>query len=219
MKLKKVVSLCLSAGRVCLFDCTDTTGEITQWLGDGCAAYPLCGIPYLDEETFCAIFDVPEKKQEKLMIRKEPMPEAVSVVDCAAGDRNVDTAGIGITFGGTALVPLVSRGSTARRITFIQKKYLAPLEDVMDVLQFVQRVDANGQPYIVVLAGMLITAVIYPQKTVCESFVEALRDLLDLSYEEMMRGHTVQDAAPAEPETGGIDGQGDLFEGDEDGEA
>ncbi len=192
MKLKKVVAQCLSTGSIYLYDHTDETGEITQWLGDGCAAYPLCGVPYLDAETFCTLFDVSERKQEKLMIRKAPMPESVNVADYVQGDRRVEPIGVGITFGGTALVPLVWRGDE-RRITYIQKKYLAPLEDVANVLQFVERVDPRGVRYIVALAGMLITAVILPYKTVCESFVVTLRDLLDLSYEEMMRIQREQD--------------------------
>lgn len=51
MKLKKVISLCHQRKTFRLFDKISENGEIVQWMGDGCAAYPLNGLPILDEET------------------------------------------------------------------------------------------------------------------------------------------------------------------------
>lgn len=58
MKLKKVLSICKTNGLYYLYDRIDRSGEITQWLGDGYALYPLDGLPILDEESFCAVFDI-----------------------------------------------------------------------------------------------------------------------------------------------------------------
>ena len=69
MKLKKVVALCNKAKGFRLFDKLDSTGEITQWLGDGYAIYPLIGLPILDEETLCAVFDISEKQRENIVVR------------------------------------------------------------------------------------------------------------------------------------------------------
>ena len=52
MKLKKVLSICKTNGLYYLYDRIDRSGEITQWLGDGYAIYPLDGLPILDEESF-----------------------------------------------------------------------------------------------------------------------------------------------------------------------
>ena len=41
MKLKKVLSICKTNGLYYLYDRIDRSGEITQWLGDACALYPL----------------------------------------------------------------------------------------------------------------------------------------------------------------------------------
>ena len=49
MKLKKVAALCSSANAFCLFDRVDGDGVVTQWLGDGCCAFPLHGLPVLSE--------------------------------------------------------------------------------------------------------------------------------------------------------------------------
>ena len=45
MKLKKVLSICKTNGLYYLYDRIDRSGEITQWLGDGYAIYPLDGLP------------------------------------------------------------------------------------------------------------------------------------------------------------------------------
>lgn len=44
MKLKKVISLCHQRKTFRLFDKISENGEIVQWMGDGCAAYPLNGL-------------------------------------------------------------------------------------------------------------------------------------------------------------------------------
>ena len=46
MKLKKVAALCNQSGVSRLFDRDPGNGEIEQWMGDGCAAYPITGLPY-----------------------------------------------------------------------------------------------------------------------------------------------------------------------------
>lgn len=75
MKLKKVLSICKTNGLYYLYDRIDRSGEITQWLGDGYAIYPLDGLPILDEESFCAVFDITGKQREKILFRHERLPE------------------------------------------------------------------------------------------------------------------------------------------------
>lgn len=89
MKLKKVLSICKANGLYYLYDRIDRSGEITQWLGDGYAIYPLDGLPILDEESFCAVFDITGKQREKILFRHERLPEHLNVEDVAAGDKLV----------------------------------------------------------------------------------------------------------------------------------
>ena len=65
MKLKKVLSICKANGLYYLYDRIDRSGEITQWLGDGYALYPLDGLPILDEESFCACSTLPGSNAKK----------------------------------------------------------------------------------------------------------------------------------------------------------
>jgi hypothetical protein len=88
MKLKKVLSICKANGLYYLYDRIDRSGEITQWLGDACALYPLDGLPILDEESFCAVFDITGKQREKILFRHERLPEHLNVEDVAAGDKD-----------------------------------------------------------------------------------------------------------------------------------
>ncbi len=58
-------------------------------VGDGYALYPLDGLPILDEESFCAVFDITGKQREKILFRHERLPEHLNVEDVAAGDKLV----------------------------------------------------------------------------------------------------------------------------------
>ncbi len=48
----------------------DIGETVYQWLEDGKSAYPLVGLPIMDVENICAMFDITEKKREKLVMRQ-----------------------------------------------------------------------------------------------------------------------------------------------------
>ena len=173
MKLKKVVALCNKEKQYILFDKLDSTGEITQWLGDGYAIYPLNGLPILDEETLCAVFDISEKQLKNTSVRRLTMPDALNVGDTDPDERILKDDDFSITYGGTQVKPLKTRNG----IIFIQQKYLAPLEDVLDVVQLYERVTPDGQTYVAAKAGLLIAAVIFPYRLVTEKFVNRLEEI------------------------------------------
>lgn len=173
MKLKKVTSLCSKSKCYRLYDKIDSTGEITQWLGDGFAIYPLNGLPMLDEESLCAVFDISEKQRENISVRRAAMPDAVNTDDTDPAERVLKDDDFSIIYGGTELKPLNTRNG----ITFIQSKYLSPLEDVLAVVQLYERVTPDGISYIVAKTGLLIAAVIFPYKVVNETFVTRLEEV------------------------------------------
>ena len=122
MKLKKVLSICKANGLYYLYDRIDRSGEITQWLGDGYALYPLDGLPILDEESFCAVFDITGKQREKILFRHERLPEHLNVEDVAAGDKLVREYETTFINGGLRLKPL----KTNNGVMFIRSLYLSP---------------------------------------------------------------------------------------------
>ena len=173
MKLKKVISLCHQRKTFRLFDKISENGEIVQWMGDGCAAYPLNGLPILDGETLCAVFDISEKQLKNTSIRRLTMPDALNVGDTDPDERVLKDDDFSIIYGGTEVKPLKARNG----IIFIQQKYLAPLEDVLDVVQLYERVTPDGQTYVAAKAGLLIAAVIFPYSVINEKFVTRLEEI------------------------------------------
>lgn len=172
MKLKKVLSICKANGLYYLYDRIDRSGEITQWLGDGYAIYPLDGLPILDEESFCAVFDITGKQREKILFRHERLPEHLNVEDVAAGDKLVREYETTFINGGLRLKPL----KTNNGVTFIRSLYLSPLEDVIDMVQFYERTTPQGGSYIVAKAGFLTAAVIMPY-AISKKFADELEEL------------------------------------------
>ena len=70
MKLKKVLSICKANGLYYLYDRIDRSGEITQWLGDGYALYPLDGLPILDISIHALREEGDSKNRDKISIFK-----------------------------------------------------------------------------------------------------------------------------------------------------
>lgn len=175
MKLKKVAALCSAQKAFHLFDDVREGGEIRQWLGDGYALYLLSGLPILNENNVCAMFDVPEKKRKKCRCKQGPMPEGLNSEDWEQGERSVNDDWPTVEYDGRVVKPL----STRDGITFILSQYLTPLEDMADYLRLYERVDANGDKYIVAKNGMEIAAIITPFDIISAVFVEQLEDLAE----------------------------------------
>lgn len=173
MKLKKVAALCSRQGAFYLYDKISEGGEIRQWLGDGWAIYPLSGLPILDDENLCAMFDITEAKRRKCSFRREAMPATISVEDWEQGERALDDDWPTVEHNGYVVKPL----STREGIVFIQNAYLSPLEDMADYLQLYERRGTSEHPYIVAKNGMEIAAVIMPVDAIELGFVEKLEAL------------------------------------------
>ena len=173
MKLKKVAALCSANRAFILFDENRKGGEIRQWLGDGYSIYLLSGLPLLDENNVCAMFDIPEKKRKRCRSKRQPVPDNLNLEDWEQGERALDDEWPTVEYDGRVVKPL----STIDGMTFIQDKYLAPLEDIADYLRLFERVDADGNKYIVAKNGMEIAAIIMPVDIINEGFVEKLDSL------------------------------------------
>ncbi len=173
MKLKKVAGLCSANKAFFLFDENRESGEIRQWLGDGYAMYLLSGLPLLDENNVCAMFDIPEKKRKKCRSKRQPVSEVYSLEDWEQGERVLNDEWPMVEYDGRVVKPL----STNDGMIFIQDKYLGPLEDVADYLRLFERVDADGNKYIVAKNGMEIAAIIMPFDIISEGFVGELENL------------------------------------------
>jgi hypothetical protein len=180
MKIKKAVALCVDRKRVVLYDQKTGGDSCVQWLSDDRAMYPLEGMPYITPETLCTMFDVPEKTAEKISFDHHyEMPG----IDCSdvAPETMAERLNIDVVKDGVERIPL----KTHRGVAMINAKYLGPLSDMRDMLEFYERSGPQGRPYIAVKAGLLVKAIIQPMlpDSITQDVVE-LAELLAVSAME-----------------------------------
>ena len=101
------------------------------------------------------------------------VPAGISFEDTDATERQVEREGISIIYSGRTLKPI----RTTRGLVFIESRYLAPVADVLDVLELYERRTTDGAPYIVAKAGFLLQALIMPYDVINQQFVESLQAL------------------------------------------
>lgn len=204
MKIKKIAALCSRAGIFQLLNKIDGRGVVSQWLGDGNALYPLNGIPLLDKDSLCAMFDIPEKRREKLIIQYEDMPEIIDTADKDPEENILEEKGTTIGYNGVQMIPL----RTEDGIVFIGEQYLEPLADEMDLLSLYERRTPKGVPYVAVKTGMMLRGIIFPYNVVTDKkFITQLELLLNDSKRELAR--VVANASAEEDQE---DGQQTFYE-------
>lgn len=192
MKLKAVEKLCKASGCVRLFDeeakepvmssekllemLTEDMDEDRvptpprQWISDGVACYPLDGLPYLDEESICAIFDIDAKKRDKLVLsHKADLPEGMDFTDVHQGDDRLEQLDFQMSLGGDELTLFRDGGGG---LVVIKSAYRKPFEAWKECECF-KRVDSAGRPYVAVMSGFVLRGLIYPYK-IGEQLVETL---------------------------------------------
>ncbi len=115
MKLKKVGAICSAGGCYYLMNQKDAAGEtVYQWLGDGRAACPMVGLPFMDVENICAMFDITEKKREKLVMRMTDAPEAMNWDDTDPMERQLTEPKLCVRYDGRDLLPLETSAGRAK---------------------------------------------------------------------------------------------------------
>lgn len=173
MKLKKISQLCNKQKAYIIYDKPTRNGDATQWLGDGCAAYPLDGLPLLDTDSLCRMFDISKEQRDKMLIQQTAKPDGVCMDDAGPEECKAERMEPGIVRGGREFIPLMTRAG----IVFIQKKYLAPLDDEGVMLEFYERRTPGGQIYIAIKTGMLCRGLVFPVEIVDDKFVHQLEDM------------------------------------------
>lgn len=173
MKIKSIAAICKKGKQVILYNRHESGGTLQQYIGDGMTAYPVSGLPELDEESILTIFDVPEKQREDWLVRVMAAPEGINFEDTDVNEKMIERDNLSIVYSGKTLKPLQTR----RGLVFIESRYLSPVSDVLDVLELYERFTPQGTPYIVAKAGFLLQAVIMPYDVITAGFVERLQRL------------------------------------------
>ena len=192
MKLKKIIDLCKKAGAFYLFE--DEVNEC-QWLSDGFACYPLYGVPRLDEDTLCTLFDISDKAREKLVFRHEySLPKRLCFADAMPGEARCEEYPMLLGEGKNGVMPY----KTSQGVQFLACKHVAPFDgESGGMLEVWERTAGDGHVYFAVKSGLLLVGIVEPYDVINESFVESLGSLFamcevalqnkKLAEEEQMR--------------------------------
>lgn len=210
MKIKSIAAICKKSKRVVLYSKRNIEGDIVQqYISDGSAVYPVYGLPALDEESILTIFDIQEKQREDWFVKDADIPDGINFEDMDSSEQIIERAGLSIVYAGKTLKPLQTRHG----LIFMESRYLAPISDVLDVMELYERATPGGEPYIVAKAGFLLQVVIMPCDVISAQFVQRLQELtrqcavsLDLREQERERQAAAESAGQfkVDPETGAI---------------
>lgn len=130
-----------------------------QWLNVEGAVYNLDGMPRItSEEEFGKTFDI---KKDKCRVDFMDLPEWLDFERWQDGELRADE--LEITIGTRDDVYRVFRykGGTEKGSMLVRTAYLEPFGDNMEILYTVRK-SADGTPYLCVMDGVLLAAIIFP---------------------------------------------------------
>lgn len=145
-----------------------------QYISNGFAAYPLDGMPYLQEKHLATVLDLSEKQAETMVLRMDESPEEIDFRDGAEGEVMAEPAEVGIVWNERPLLPLGVRGTTY----FINCDYLKPITAEYKHTELWYRKTPEGTPYFAVKEGLMLVGIVMPLKDM-EPVAKELRAIGD----------------------------------------
>lgn len=154
MKVSKVIELCKRNHVLCLYD--DPEG--VQWISDGCALYPLWGLPTFDDSSIKASYDISDKLWEKMQFHRQyGVPKGYDLADLPGEERRAERMPLWIRYAGVSAVPyIVSTG-----VAWMDSAYLTPF-GTEERLEVWERRTEDGRLYFAVKIGLELSAVVMP---------------------------------------------------------
>lgn len=161
MKIQKITKQCREKGIVLLYDYTDGAGVITQWISNGCACWPVDGLPYLELDHITRIMELTDKQMDKMSLQKQPAPQTLDFSDAAPGEVLLDPERIAFSWSGKILQPV----SCGAKTYLIDRSLLEPIVAEYDNTELWMRRSTDGGVYFAVKAGMMLVGMVLPVKT------------------------------------------------------
>lgn len=187
MKLKDIAAI-LRAGRIIYI----IEGKDGQWLGDGCCAYPIYGLPHMEQDNMRTLLDIPEKQWDRYNVINKRFLFDES--DNALDEFQLADIGVSLSHLGTVAIPLVGN----RKLFYILPKYIKPFQDGKSYSYFARKT-SDGNYNIVVKEGFLLRGVIVPYDIVNEKFIDTLelvcslsRDILSKKRDDKLRSMEIK---------------------------
>lgn len=162
MKIKKLASICSATKRASIFEVLDSGDGLRQYITDGHAIYPVYGLPRLEKENLLTIFDIATEDWNKWTVTEIGQPYGIWLDDIpeSGEDEAVRFFYNPIPVNGMELQPVLTKIG----VVFFQRKYLDPVKDAEGGIQFYVRYNSEGEPYIVIKAGIFVQAIILEVK-------------------------------------------------------
>lgn len=123
MKIKKAFGICKKNKVISIFG--NEKGE--QWLSDDYAVYPIFGLPTLNEDYICKLYDINDAQRDKIRFTISQTKPLIDVEDCSADETPAEMWDISIIYDGKVMLPI----STAEGLMFIDRVYLNPFVDLL----------------------------------------------------------------------------------------
>ena len=157
MKIKKAFDICKKMHDISTF----TIPGYEQWLTNGFAAWPLCGVPELSEEYICQLYDINDKQREKISFHiNMEIPKNYCFNDSDRFEVPAQPLSMNIVIKGKGILqPLLFE----RGLVLIEKRFTEPLMDSQeeDITYWIRYADTDNV-YVAVKVGLLLYAIIVP---------------------------------------------------------
>lgn len=160
MKIRKVIDISVKSGCIDLRDGVDC-----QWIGDGNAFYSFWGLPQLNADNVCAMYDIPT---ECVNMIHERGAAPYLLCEDYSGEVACERDALASRYCPEGLVAFAA----ADGLLFIQHKYLTPFEKGEELFFF----ERGG--YIAVKVGITLRAVIAPYRVLDKEYIDGLSDYL-----------------------------------------
>ena len=170
MKIKKIISLCKSAGHLVLYD--DPDRDI-QWLSDGRAIYPLIGCPKFDEDSFCNTYEITDSQRKKIAFRiGEHLPSNFNFDDTDEFETETERMPLSVTYSTYDAVAY----KTQYGVEFISRAHLQPFGDYSgrDIVCTLRTFE-SGESYFAIKNGFMLIGIVLPLKIITKSFINELK--------------------------------------------
>ena len=159
MKTKKIIDLCKDSNILTIYSPPDDI----QWISDGYAIFPLEGFPKVTPATLCDMYDIPESKRKKMLLREEYTFPAGIDFDDRSAQKEVAPISVALRIAGNTHIPYLSN----RGVAFVDTRYLAVYDTAdQDYLQLYERFEPGGIQYFAIKIGMILSGIILPNKDI-----------------------------------------------------
>lgn len=205
MKLSAIKSQCMREDKIVLY--TELAGKVT-WIGTDDTMYPTEGV-MIDENSIINLFDLSEKKAEKVKIETVNISDGNLMPFVGLDDALIQVEESRMF----SWVAIYLKGSLHKALSYGGKLYMVDVNKLKpavgddDYLQFYFTRNKNGDPLIAVMDGVILSGIIWPDPSYVVQGIKKLFGQMNfLGCGEVLQVNAKQNTEEAEPEQMSMEG-------------